>query len=192
MSRSFVLSLVVPGVFTGLFAAACGPTEVKHPYQADDKTPANSVSETRLAGEDPNKPKAQVTSATKEDDPTHAQVNNVNDMPKAEDPPASGKEATASKGGKPEKTEKPAKGEKPSKTGPKISKAECDKAFEKALELEIASKPELQGVDKKQLMAMAKQMGAQQHGEAPCDATRSQYNCAMAATSTAAWKRCME
>lgn len=187
MSRSFVLSLFA----LGLLAAACGPSEVKHPYQADDKTPANSVSETRLAGEDPNRPKAQVTSATKPDDPTQAQVNNVNDMPKGEDPAASGKEATA-KAGKPSSPEKPEKGTKPSKTGPKISKAECDKAFEHAMELEIGNRPELQGVDKKQLLAMAKQMGADKHGEAPCDATRSQYTCAMAATSTAQWKRCME
>lgn len=187
MSRSLVLPLLA----LGLFAAACGPSEVKHPYQADDKTPANSVSETRLAGEDPTRPKAQVTSATKPEDPTQAQVNNVNDMPKGEDPAASGKEAPA-KPGKGDKPEKPEKGAKPSKTGPKITKAECDKAFEKAMELEIANRPELQGVDKKQLLAMAKQMGAEKHGDAPCDATRSQYTCAMAATSTAQWKRCME
>jgi hypothetical protein len=187
VSRSLVHSFLV----FGLFAAACGPGEVKHPYQADDKTPANSVSETRLNGDDPNKPKAQVTSATKPEDPTQAQVNSVSDMPKADDPPASGKEAAA-KPGKPEKPEKAEKSGKPSKTGPKISKAECDKAFEKAMELEIASKPELQGIDKKQLLAMAKQMGSEKHGEAPCDATKSQYTCAMAATTTSQWKRCME
>jgi hypothetical protein len=157
---------------------------VKHPYQADDQTPANSVSETRLAGEDPNRPKAQVASATRPEDPTSAPTSNVSEMPKSDDS-ASAKEP-ASKPGKPEK------GTKPSKTGPKISKAECDKAFEKAMELEIASKPELQGIDKKQLLAMAKQMGSEQHGAAPCEATKSQYSCAMAATSTAQWKRCME
>lgn len=183
---------LLPFLALALFAGACGPSEVKHPYQADDKTPANSVSETRLAGEDPNRPTAQVTSVTQPEDPTQMQVNNVNDMPK-DDPAASGKgTSTTAKNGKPEKTEKPEKGTKPSKTGPKISKAECDKAFEKALELEIASKPELQGIDKKQLLAMAKQMGSEQHGAAPCDATKSQYTCAMASTSTAQWKRCME
>lgn len=188
MSRTLVLPFLALGLFA---AAACGPSEVKHPYQADDKTPANSVSETRLAGEDPNRPKAQVTSVTAPDDPTQASVNSVNDMPKGEDAPASGKEAPA-KGGKPEKPEKPEKPGKPSKAGPKISKAECDKTFEKAMELEIANKPELQGIDKKQLLAMAKQMGAEKHGEAPCDASRAQYTCAMAATTTAQWKRCME
>jgi hypothetical protein len=183
VSRTLVLPLLALPL-SALFAAACGPSEVRHPYQADDKTPANSVSETRLAGEDPNRPKAQVTSAQKED-PTQAPApTNVNDMPKAEDHPASKEPAP--------KPEKPEKAGKPSKTGPKISKAECDKAFEKVMELEIASKPELQGIDKKQLLAMAKQMGAEKHGEAPCDATRSQYTCAMAATSTAQWKRCME
>jgi hypothetical protein len=175
-SSSVVVALLV----------ACGGPEVRHPYQADDKTPANSTSETRLRGEDPNRPKAKVLSVTpQQDDPTQAQVNNVNDVPK-DDPAPSGKDSGAGdgKGGKGEK--------KPSKTGPKISKAECDKAFEKALDLEISSRPELQGVDKAALIAQAKQMGQQKNGEAPCDATRSQYNCAMAATSTAAWKRCME
>ena len=176
-----------------LAAAACGPSEVKHPYKADDNTPANSVSETRLAGEDPNRPKDKVESMNKEeDDATKAQVNSVADMPKAEDPDAKKPAGKGGKPAKPEKPEKPEKTAKPDKTGPKISKAECDKAFEKAMELEIASKPELQGVDKKQLLAMAKQMGASQHGDAPCDATKSQYNCAMAATSTSQWKRCME
>ena len=189
MSRTLVLPLFALGLLSSI-AAACGPSEVKHPYQADDKTPANSVSETRLNGDDPARPKAQVTSVTSPEDPTGAQVNSVNDMPKGGDDSASGKEAAAKPGNaKPEKPEKPAK---PSKTGPKISKAECDKAFEKAMELEIASKPELQGIDKKQLLAMAKQMGSEKHGEAPCDATRSQYTCAMAATSTSQWKRCME
>lgn len=189
MSRTLVLSLVTSGLFTT--AIACGPSEVKHPYQADEKTPANSVSETRLNGEDPSRPKAQVTSVTSPEDPTSAQVNSVNDMPKGDDSAATSKEAKGN-GAKPDKTEKTEKPAKPSKTGPKISKAECDKAFEKAMELEIASKPELQGIDKKQLLAMAKQMGSEKHGEAPCDATRSQYTCAMAATSTAQWKRCME
>lgn len=190
MSRSSFLSPVLLALFA---VAACGPQEVKHPYQADDKTPANSTSETRLSGDDPNKRKSTVTSATKEEDPTQAQVNSVNDLPKSDDPPAdtSGKDSGKStKGDKGEKGQ--SKAEKPSKTGPKVGKAECDKVMEKALELEIASKPELQGVDKKQLIAMAKQMGQDQHGAAPCDATRSQYNCAMAATSTAAWKRCMQ
>jgi hypothetical protein len=120
---------LLPFLSLVLLAGACGPSEVRHPYQADDKTPANSVSETRLAGEDPNRPKAQVTSATKPEDPTTAQVNNVNDMPKTDDSSAGKESATPAKGGKPDKPEKPEKGTKPSKTGPKISKAECDKAF---------------------------------------------------------------
>lgn len=181
MSRTLVLS----SAFVVGLLVACGGPEVRHPYRADDKTPANSTSETRLNGDDPNKPKASTTSATKEDPTQAPPPNKVSDMPKAEDDkPSSGKESAK------EKPDKP--GAKPSKTGPKITKAECDKAFEKALELEIAGNPQFAGLDKAQLVAMAKQMGAQQHGDAPCDATRSQYTCAMAATSTAAWKRCMQ
>lgn len=171
-------------------AAACGGPEVKHPYKADEGTPANSTSEKRLAGEDPNQPTTKPTSATPaEPDPTKPEVNKVSDMPKAgstaaDDKPASKEKGNASTSG--------GRSAKPSKTGPKVSRAECDRAFEKAMELEIKDRPELQGVDTKQLMAMAKQMAKDKHGDAPCDATRSQYTCAMGATTTAEWKRCMQ
>jgi hypothetical protein len=35
-------------------------------------------------------------------------------------------------------------------------------------------------------------MAREQHGEAPCTATKAQYKCAMAATSVGAWQKCMK
>lgn len=201
MSRSLFLSSLVLSSFV---AIACGGPEVRHPYKADDNTPANSTSESRLAGDDPSKPKTTSTSSTSPSsssssaaaapsDPTQPEVNKVSDMPKE----SGGSAGAATGSGK--STDKNAgadssggKAGKPSKTGPKISKAECDKAFEKAIELEIGSNPQFAGLDKAELISMTKSMAKQQHGDAPCDATRSQYTCAMAATSTAQWKKCMQ
>lgn len=196
--RSLLLSSLVVSSF---LVVACGGPEVRHPYKADDNTPANSTSESRLAGEDPSRPKSTTQTSASDSsatsaaaDPTQPEVNKVGDMPKESggssasgsgtSGKSSDKNAAADSGG--------GKGTKPSKTGPKISKAECDKAFEKAIELEIGSNPQFAGLDKAELVSMTKSMAKQQHGDAPCDATRSQYTCAMAATSTAQWKKCMQ
>ena len=169
---------------------ACGGPEVRHPYKADEGTPANSTSEARLAGADPNQPKATVKSASASDDPTAPQVNKVSDMPKGSAPEESGR--TSGSNGKKTSSGAAERPGKASGSGPRVSAAECDQVLEKALELEIGSKPEFAGIDKKQLIAQTKTMARQQHGEAPCEATRSQYNCAMSAGSTAEWKRCMQ
>ena len=63
--------------------------------------------------------------------------------------------------------------------------------FVRALELEIAANPQLKGLPP-DVIEQAKQMAREKHGEAPCTATRAQYTCAMAASSTAAWQRCMK
>lgn len=194
--QSFCIALSAAAVLV-----ACGGPEVRHPYKADDNTPANSTSETRLAGDDPAQPKttsaASSSAETAPADPTQPQINKVSEMPKADGDDGAGAGggggAGKSGGGKgPDKAAAADKGQKPSKTGPKISKAECDKAFEKAIELEIGNNPQFAGLDKAELINMTKSMAKQQHGDAPCDATRSQYTCAMAATSTAQWKRCMQ
>jgi hypothetical protein len=72
-----------------------------------------------------------------------------------------------------------------------VSKSECDRVMDKYLELEIASNPQLKGVSP-DIIEAAKQMARSQHGESPCTATRAQYNCAMAATSTVTWQKCMK
>jgi hypothetical protein len=180
LERTVLVSIVA---IVSAAVVACAP-EVRHPYQADDNTPVNSTSEARLAGEDPTRPKKTTTpeSATSSADPTAPQINKVSDMPRADAPSDSSSK-------KPAPEAKPAK---PGKGGPTVSRAECDQVLEKALELEIGSRPEFAGIDKKELIAQAKAMGKQQHGDAPCEATRPQYTCAMAATSTAQWKRCMQ
>lgn len=72
-----------------------------------------------------------------------------------------------------------------------VSKAECDRVMNRYLELEIAHNPQLKGLPP-EAIEQAKQMAREQHGDAPCSATRAQYTCGMAATSTAAWERCLK
>ncbi|MFO0663531.1 MAG: hypothetical protein U0174_06245 [Polyangiaceae bacterium] len=85
----------------------------------------------------------------------------------------------------------------PTKGGPKVSNAECEAAFDKYLQLMAASDPRLEGLPP-EIIAQAKQMAAAQSqgkGGSPCTKnppSRSQYDCAMAATSAQAWQRCMK
>ena len=79
--------------------------------------------------------------------------------------------------------EPPAKG--------RIGKAECGRAMDHYLELEITTNPQLKGLPP-EVIEQAKQSAREQHGEAPCTATAVQYRCAMAAKTTAAWQKCMK
>lgn len=85
----------------------------------------------------------------------------------------------------------------PPKGGPKVSSAECEQAFDKYLQLMAASDPRLEGLPP-EIIAQAKQMAmaqSQSKGGSPCaknPPTRPQYDCAMAATSSAAWQQCMK
>ncbi len=72
-----------------------------------------------------------------------------------------------------------------------VSRAECDQVMDRYLELEISTNPQLKGVPP-EVVEQAKQMARDKHGESPCTATRAQYACAMAATTTAAWQKCMK
>lgn len=78
------------------------------------------------------------------------------------------------------------------KGGPKVSKAECEKSFDKYLELAIGSDPRLAGVSK-EMIAQARAGATAQKGD-PCvtePPTRAQYTCAMAAKTTGQWESCM-
>jgi hypothetical protein len=172
---AFVSSLVAGLVVS--FACACGDSQPppKTP-QKDEGVPANSLSDARLHGE-PQKddttspPPASESKA----DPTQPYVTKVGDAPPPES--TSGKKPTGKSG------DSGGKGA--------VSKGECDRAMEKYLQLEIAQNPQLKDVPP-EVIEQAKQMAREKHGEAPCTATRAQYNCAVAATSTAAWQRCMK
>jgi hypothetical protein len=81
------------------------------------------------------------------------------------------------------------------KGGAVVSRAECNQVLDRYLELEFASNPQLKNVPpemRQQIIEQAKAQARQEKGEAPCDATRSQYTCAMGAGSAAAWQRCMK
>lgn len=78
------------------------------------------------------------------------------------------------------------------KGGPKVSKAECEKSFDRYLELAIGSDPRLAGVSK-EMIAQARAGATAQKGD-PCvtePPTRAQYTCAMAAKTTGQWESCM-
>lgn len=160
VTRAFLLS--VP-----LLAACGGPERPAH--SNNDGVPANSLSEARLSGE--AKPAPTASSQTTASDPTQPYVQRVGEAPL-------------------EPTEKPDDKKKPSKTGEKISKQECEAAFDKFITLEIETNPKLRGIGP-EAIAQAKEM-ARGKDTADCNATKSQYKCAMAATSTAAWQRCMK
>jgi hypothetical protein len=151
--------------------ASCS-NEAKAPHKTDE-VPANSLNDAKLH----EPPKTE-----EEKDPTQPLTTKVGETPL--DPstlPAAG--GSGSSG---------ASGSTSAKPNPNAaSKAECDKAMDKYLNLEIASNPQLKGVPP-EVIEQAKQMAREQHGEAPCTATKAQYKCAMNATTTAAWQKCMK
>lgn len=154
---------------------ACGESQPppKAP-QKDEGVPANSLSDARLHGEeDDDAPPREETKV----DPTQPYTTKVGE---ALEPTGGGSAKGSKPGGAADSGGKGA-----------VSKAECDRAMDRYLELEIASNPQLRGVTP-DIIEQAKQMARQQHGEAPCTATRAQYTCALAATSTSAWQRCMK
>ena len=171
------LVVVLIGLSSSLVGlVACGESQPppKTP-QKEEGVPANSLSDARLHGEEDDDAAAREAKA----DPTQPYTTKVGEAP----PPESNSDGST-KGSKPG-------GAKESGGKGAVSKSECDRVMDKYLELEIAKNPQLQGVPP-EVIEQAKQMARQQHGEAPCTATRAQYTCAMGATSTSAWQRCMK
>ncbi len=159
--------------------------------QKDDGVPANSLSDARLHGEE-EKPKDGASSSETKADPTQPYTTKVGEAP----PPEPGAGSKAGNVNSAASNKKPA-GESSSKEpsggskGSVVTKSECDRVMDRYLELEIAANPQLKGLPP-DVIEQAKQMAREKHGEAPCTATRAQYTCAMAASSTAAWQRCMK
>jgi hypothetical protein len=146
--------------------ANCSDPPPKSPRATTGEVPANSLDDSKLHPKD-------TRSDDEPNDPTQPYTTKVGED--STDPTA------------------PSGSSKPAKPGPAgtVSKAECDKAMDKYLSLEIAGNPELKGVSQ-DVIDQAKAMARQQHGDAPCTATRTQFKCAMAATTTAAWQKCMK
>jgi len=194
---SLVRCAVVLPVLAGLaiLASACGEPQPPPPKapQKDDGVPANSLSDARLHGEEE---KSDATDSEPKADPTQPYMTKVGEASSPE--MSSSGSATKSggaagrKGGSGNETGSGAK--EPSTGSSKagvVSRSDCDRVMDKYIELEIASNPQLKGVPP-EIIEQAKQMAREKHGEAPCTATRAQYTCAMAATSTGAWQRCMK
>ena len=182
--RRAVDRLTLVAVLIGLSLSLCGLVacgESQPPPktpQKEEGVPANSLSNARLHGEEDDDAASRET----KDDPTQPYTTKVGETPA---PESNGGGGGSSKGSKPG-------GSKDSGGGKGVvSKAECDRVMDKYLELEITKNPQLQGVPP-EIIEQAKQMARDKHGEAPCTATQAQYTCAMAATSTSAWQRCMK
>jgi hypothetical protein len=155
----------------GIVVIACSTPPVRS-SSSSENVPSNSAFEKKDASATP------ATSETRED-PSSPYFSKVGEG----GAPAVGPDSTASSTGSSSGTPSPP----PSKKGPKVSRAECDAAFDRFLELEIGARglpPEVAN--------QAKEMARSKHGAPPCDATKSQYDCAMAATTPAAWQRCMK
>jgi len=163
----------------------------------DDGVPANSASEERLSGG--KKEETKTTSATTTDaaQPYTQPVVAGGDTsaPSGGAPAAAGAGAAGGKGGS---AKEPKGGKEPKTTAAggkdKVSKAECTRALDRFLDLMIASDSRFEGIPPEVVAQMKQQGFAQASGPNPCDSqgiTRSQYDCAMSATNTSAWQRCM-
>lgn len=166
--------------------ACSSPPEAKYGQRPDDGVPANSASEERLKNGDKPKPAATAEAA----DPTQPYTTAVG--------AGGGSAATAEPATPAGKSGKPGKpGAKDGKDGKeKVSKAECAQTLDKYMDLALGGDSRLEGVPAEMIPQLKQQVLSQARGEKgdPCATevvTRSQYNCAMGATSTAAWQRCM-
>ena len=186
---------VVLTVLAGLaIFASVGCNEAQPPPKTppkEDGVPANSLSDARLHGEEEKSKDGTSGSGETKADPTQPYTTKVGEAPPSE-PGSTGAGSKAGNGStnkKPagESSKEPSGGSK----GPVVSRSECDRVMDRYLELEIAANPQLKGLPP-DVIEQAKQMAREKHGEAPCTATRAQYTCAMAASSTAAWQRCMK
>jgi hypothetical protein len=197
-------SIVGGGLAVSL--TACGaPQQKMVATTKDDGVPANSASEQRLAME--GKPKT--TSAAPAEDPTQPLTTPLNEgaggAAGAGAPgTATGAGAGAAGGGAsgkggakgtkgPKEKEPPA----PKGGGGKVTKAECKQTFDKYIDLTLASDSRFDGIPPEMIAQLKEQALSQaqsQKGD-PCstqDVTRTQYNCAISAPTTAAWQRCMK
>ena len=174
-------------------ALACGSSEPKTANDANQGVPANSVSEARLAGEDGPRPTPSETEPT--NDPTKPVLTSV-DEEGDEGSGGTTASATPGKGGKSGK-----KGHKKSggakKSGPKVSRAQCNQLLDKFIDLAVGSDSRFAGIPPAMLKTMkmqARSQATQQKGD-PCageGVTRSEYDCGMAAETTAEWQKCLE
>lgn len=163
-------------------ALACGgPAPRSQQSIHDDGVPANSLSDKRLGREDEKSAddtkKKEETRPDKADkpDPTQPLLTPIAG--------ASGDEPRSNGGAR-------GAGARPGK----VSKAECAQLFDKYVDLAIGADARLEGLPP-ELVQQAKAQARSKDGGDPCDkqvVARAKYDCAMAATTPAAWQRCMK
>lgn len=168
----FRFALVVCSVFV---ASACAPPPEPKTAKNEDteEVPANS-------GTDPD---AQAAADKKQKEGPKEAPTEPLTTPIAGGGEEDGPAATPSTGAK----------KKPSKSGPRATKKQCNAAFDKYLDLAIGSDARLAGVTP-ELIKQAKDQARGMKGD-PCASeppSKSQYDCAMGATSTAEWEACMK
>lgn len=176
-------------LLTAAVITACGGPDPKMVAAKNDGVPANSASEERLkAGEKKEDPKVSHDPSQ----PYTVPVGGGGASASNEVTPGGPKEVGAGAGKKDPK-EKPAAGGKGSKD--KVPKAECAKALDRGLDLMMSGDSRFEGIPP-EMIAQFKQQGLSQvGGTSPCDGqglTKSQYDCAMAASSSSAWQRCIK
>lgn len=184
---SAVLSLVV--------VAACnsGP-DPKMVAAKNDGVPANSASEERLkAGEKTGDKKDDAKTTHDPSQPYTQPVGGGGSGSGGNEVTPGGPKEVGAATGKKDPKEKPGAAGKGSKD--KVSKAECTKALDRGLDLMVGSDSRFEGIPP-EMIAQFKQQGlAQANGPSPCDGqglTKTQYDCAMSATSSSAWQRCIK
>ena len=202
ITASVRLSVVLVSLVTGALAAACTPPPNTKMVagKPDDGVAANSASEERLNAD--SKPK---TTAATTEDPTQPLTTPLNG-----DGAGAGTAAAAGAGGGSTPAAGSGKGggkgggasklptaKEPKGAGGKVSKAECKQLFDKYIDLTLASDTRFDGIPPEmitQLKAQALSQAQSEKGD-PCstqDVSRTQYNCAISAPTTAAWQRCMK
>lgn len=196
------ITVVVAFAPLALVAAGCGAPQQKMVATKDDGIPANSASEQRLAMEG----KAKPASAPVAEDPTQPLTTPMGggDSTPTTTAPAGAATAKGGKGPKDAKGPKEAKDPKGGAAaggggsgGGKVSHAECKQALDKYIDLTLASDPRFEGIPQDMVAQLKEQAFSQaqsQKGDACAtqEVTRSQYTCAMGATTTTAWQRCMK
>ena len=166
----------------------------------DDGVPANSASEQRLAME--GKPKPAPAQAS--DDVAQPLTTPVVADPSSAAPPTpvatengTSGNVKSGKGGKGPKGGAGAGGGGGGGSGGKVSRAECKQTVDKYIDLTVGSDSRFEGIAPEMIAQLKEQALSQaqsQKGD-PCttqEVTREQYKCAMAASTTTAWQRCMK
>lgn len=198
LASSVSLIVLLSGASLGLGACNAGPPPKMVASKSDDGVPANSASEERLAAE--RKPKTSAALPAEETaQPYTTPVNG--DGAGTTGAGAAGASGTAARGGgkagKGPGSKDPTAAKEPKGASGKVSKAECKRLFDRYIDLTVGSDTRFEGIPPEmiaQLKESALSQAQAQKGD-PCstqEVSRTQYTCAISASSTAAWQRCMK